>query len=245
MIIFRCYGVQGVAVGRVLLDVLVGAPDFLKKGAFAAKGNFHGVPVLVDAYDLAAHFPQGAADKAEPRAHAHGHGNFDHAVERFEPAHKIQVRAAQGIFFVFIAKHAQHIGYAAYFVPFGFGCGTKKHIFEAADAEYAFTFIKKNRRLFTREEAVAELTERFNNQKLKLFGMNVWEAKDTAEILSQLFSEQRIRICSSFWKGRLDISMKKRKKTILSLISHRHLHHLHRLRQLLERGQERLWQLIS
>lgn len=121
----------------------------------------------------------------------------------------------------------------------------KRLSYEAADAEYAFTFIKKNRRLFTREEAVAELTERFNNQKLKLFGMNVWEAKDTAEILSQLFSEQRIRICSSFWKGRLDISMKKRKKTILSLISHRHLHHLHRLRQLLERGQERLWQLIS
>ena len=117
--------------------------------------------------------------------------------------------------------------------------------YKAWDAELAFKFIKKNRRLYTREEATHELTELFNSKKMKTFGINVWESKDTAEILSQLFSEQKLRICGSFWKGRLDIIWKKHKKSILALIPRHHLHHLHRLRNHLEQGRERLQRLIS
>lgn len=119
----------------------------------------------------------------------------------------------------------------------------KKISYSASDADFAWNFIRKNRRLFTREEAVHELTEQFNAQKLKTFKINVWETKDTSEILSQLFSERRIRECGSFWKGRLDIiKQKNRSKTLLALIPHRHLHHLHRLRQKIRRAQARLQQ---
>lgn len=115
----------------------------------------------------------------------------------------------------------------------------------AADAEFAFTYIKKNRRLFTREEAVRELTEAYNRQKRNVFGINVWEAKDTAEILTQLLSERRLRICGTFWLGRIDIVPKRRQKTVLALIPRRHRHHLHRLRQRFRQGQKLLQRLVS
>ena len=122
----------------------------------------------------------------------------------------------------------------------------KKISYEATDAKLAFDFIRKNRRLYTRTEAVKELTELYNRKTLKFFGMNVWDAKDTAEILSQLFSEKRLRSCGTFWKDRLDI-IKSRKKgrSLLSLIPRRHLHHLHCLRQKILLVQERALQLIS
>ena len=118
--------------------------------------------------------------------------------------------------------------------------------YKAWDAELAFNFIRKNRRLYTREETVKELTELCNRKKLKIFGINVWEAKDSSEVLAQLFSEKRLRIYGTFWKGRLDIiKPKKGKKSLLALIPHRHLHHLHRLRQKFQLVQERLLQLVS
>ncbi|WP_294427410.1 RecQ family ATP-dependent DNA helicase [uncultured Treponema sp.] len=118
--------------------------------------------------------------------------------------------------------------------------------YKAWDAELAFNFIRKNRRLYTREETVKELTEICNRKKLGIFGINVWEAKDISEILAQLFSEQRIRICGTFWKGRLDIiKSQKKQKSLYSLIPHRHLHRLHRLRQHFLRVQELVQQMFS
>ncbi|MBQ4378032.1 MAG: ATP-dependent DNA helicase RecQ [Treponema sp.] len=121
----------------------------------------------------------------------------------------------------------------------------KKISYLASDADFAFKFIRNNRRLYNRQELTHELTEKFNSQKSKIFGINVWEAKDTAEILSQLFSEQRIRLCGSFWKGKIDIVKKKRKKTVLSLIPRRHRHLLHCFRQKFQQAQELGLQLFS
>ena len=126
------------------------------------------------------------------------------------------------------------------------GAKNQKISYTALDAEFALNFIRKNRRLYTRQEATCELTELFNRKKLSTFGINVWEAKDTAEILSQLFSERRLRICGTFWKDRLDIVKKKSKeKNLLALIPRHHLHHLHHLRCFLRQELERGLRLIS
>jgi len=121
----------------------------------------------------------------------------------------------------------------------------QKISYTAPDAELAFNFIRKNRRLYTRQEATHELTELYNRKNLKIFGINVWDAKDTAEILSQLFSEKRLRICGTFWKDRLDIIKKKKGKNMLALIPRRHLHRLHHLRKHFRLEPERARQLFS
>ena len=112
----------------------------------------------------------------------------------------------------------------------------KELSYAASDADFAWNFIKKHRRLFTREEVVHELTEKFNQQKLNLFKINVWETKDTSEILSQLFSEGRLKVCSSFWKGKIDIIMEG-KASFLSLIPRPLRHRLHCLRRFLRQLQ--------
>jgi len=35
--------------------------------------------------------------------------------------------------------------------------------------------------------------------------MNVWEDSDTAEILSQLLCEKKIKICTGLWNGKVNI----------------------------------------
>lgn len=123
----------------------------------------------------------------------------------------------------------------------------QKISYSASDAQLAFNFIKKNRRLYTRQEAVHELTELYNRKNLKIFGINVWDTKDTAEILAQLFSEKKIRICTTFWNGRLDIIKKKRNsgKNLLAFIPRRQIHLLHRLRRYFLSARERAQQLFS
>lgn len=117
--------------------------------------------------------------------------------------------------------------------------------YKARDAEIAFNFIKHNRRLYTRQEAIEKLTERFNSLKLKTFRMNIWETKDSAEILSQLISERRLRLCHSSSAGKIDIRKKQRRIKLLSLIPRRHLHHLHRLRHYFRSFQAAGQQLLS
>ena len=119
----------------------------------------------------------------------------------------------------------------------------KKISYTAWDAKLAFDFIKKNRRLYTRQEATGELTEQFNRKKLKIFGINVWDAKDTAEILAQLFSERKIRVCGTFWRDRLDIV--KNRKNLFGIIPRRQRHRLHLLRRLFRLELERAQRLFS
>ncbi|MCR4822337.1 MAG: RecQ family ATP-dependent DNA helicase [Treponema sp.] len=115
--------------------------------------------------------------------------------------------------------------------------------YTAPDKKLVYDFIRKNRRLYTREEVSQEITELFNREKIKIFGINIWEAKDSAEILSQLFSERKIRICGTFWKGRLDIV--KGRKNLLSLIPRPLRHRLHFLRRKIRQGLEQGQQLFS
>ncbi|MBR4631014.1 MAG: ATP-dependent DNA helicase RecQ [Treponema sp.] len=80
---------------------------------------------------------------------------------------------------------------------------------KAYDAEFAFKFIKRNRKVFRKNEISSELTRKFNGMKLGLFGMNVWEDCDSASIISQLVSEGRVRILGGMWRGRLDVVTEK------------------------------------
>src|SRR5574344_1725133 len=81
---------------------------------------------------------------------------------------------------------------------------------DAEDAETTVSFVKKNRRLYDREEIVPELVELMNQKDMNTFGVRVWEARDIAEILSQLISEKRIHACSGLWLHKLDIKKKKK-----------------------------------
>lgn len=117
---------------------------------------------------------------------------------------------------------------------------------KAEDAEYVLNFIKRNRRLYTKEEAINILTRRFNERDLDFFKINVWEAKDIREILSQLLSQRKIRVAGSFWENHLDIAKQgKISKRLFNLtVIHRlhqlRLHHRH-FQQVLERLQQQIF----
>ncbi|MBQ0050634.1 MAG: ATP-dependent DNA helicase RecQ [Treponema sp.] len=117
----------------------------------------------------------------------------------------------------------------------------KKLNYEAEDAQFAFKFIKRNRRLYTREEAVQEVTQRLNSKYLDFYNIDVWETKDTAEIFTQLLSEKKLKICGSLWENRLDIV--KTGRNGLKIIPRRLRHHLHRHRRHLRWIQERVQEL--
>ena len=111
----------------------------------------------------------------------------------------------------------------------------------AADAEFAFNFIKKSRRIFTKETILRELTEKLNERCIGLFGENVWEASDVREILRQLISERRIKRCDGFWIKSLETSLDiatRNPNRLLSVIPRRHLRNFRRFRLLVRRVLE-------
>lgn len=112
--------------------------------------------------------------------------------------------------------------------------------YSAADAEFVYKFIKTNRRIFSKGEATYELTKLFNEQNLKEFGINIWESKDTSEIMTQLISEKKIKICGGLWKNLLDISSAGEVSFLLKIIPRNLRHRLHQIRlkfrQVLEPG---------
>ncbi len=110
---------------------------------------------------------------------------------------------------------------------------------EAEDAQTVFSVIKKNRRLFRKDEAIKEILNQLNEKTRPLYKINVWESKDVAEILSQLMSERRIKICGGLWDNRLDITPRN-PRTILRFIPRKTLHRLHFLRKLFRQEAERL-----
>lgn len=76
---------------------------------------------------------------------------------------------------------------------------------KAWDAMLAYRFIRRHRRLYTKEETVNLLLREFNNADRGFYKKNVWEARDVQEILSRLMAERLIRIMGGLWKGRVDV----------------------------------------
>ena len=109
---------------------------------------------------------------------------------------------------------------------------TGKPISAAADdAERVLRFIRRNRRLYTRDELVGRLVDVLNGHDRTLFGINVWEASDVEEVLAQLVCEGRVRICGRLWRGRVDIGVKPLRAVIPRRLRRR-LHSLRRLARL-------------
>lgn len=80
----------------------------------------------------------------------------------------------------------------------------------AEDAEIALKIIKKKRKLYTKDEITNLLTQKLNEKDFDFFRTNIWEAKDSQTILSQLFSQKKIRKLSGLWENHIDINYSKK-----------------------------------
>jgi len=125
-------------------------------------------------------------------------------------------------------------------------CDSKKEgktiDFHSKDAEFAFNFIKKHRRLYTYPETVHSLTEKFNQNDITYYTQNIWEAQDIQEILSQLICKKKIKKMGGLWKNHLDIMKRKTSKRKIPLII---IHYLHQLRLVYRHFQQELVEVLQ
>lgn len=71
----------------------------------------------------------------------------------------------------------------------------------AAEETQALDFIRKNKKLLTKEQLEQSLLNQLNQGDRKFFNKNIWDDGDTQEILSQLKADKKIRLCRWPWKG--------------------------------------------
>ena len=119
----------------------------------------------------------------------------------------------------------------------------KKIDYRADDAEFAFKFIKRNRRLFTKDETVNILTQKFNLRDRDFFKENVWEARDMQEILTQLFDSKKIKKLGGFWEKHLDIKAEKPRFLFRRFLTAKSIHRLYFLRRNFRHFQKKLEEL--
>lgn len=98
----------------------------------------------------------------------------------------------------------------------------------ADDGRFCFNFIKKHRRLYTKNEAVNILVKKLNERDKLVYKECVWESSDVQEILGELLGSKKIKKLNGLWEGRLDIDPGRR--SFLAFISPSLIHLLHRLR---------------
>lgn len=110
----------------------------------------------------------------------------------------------------------------------------------AEDGEIAFDFIKRNQGLYSKKEASRKISEKINSRYKKLFGRNLWEMKDSNEVLAQLLSERRVMLRGFFGERRVFLS----RKSLLP-IPRRYLRCLHFLRRKVLRVQVLARRLFS
>ncbi len=82
----------------------------------------------------------------------------------------------------------------------------------SGDADLVYRYIRFHRRMYKKAEITSPLQKIFNGKDRPLFKINVWEAKDIAEIISQLTDEGKILEKGGLWEGVLDICGKGQKK---------------------------------
>lgn len=111
--------------------------------------------------------------------------------------------------------------------------------FSAKDAEFTIRFIKKHRRLYSKEELVNILTKQMNEKTRKLYGVNVWEASDINEILDQLLKEKKLKIYGGLWNRRIDLTNKKPTRRLPHWRYRRHFQR--RVQRVLEQGLKKFF----
>ena len=76
-------------------------------------------------------------------------------------------------------------------------------IFDAADANHVFNFIRKNRNYYGKNETLEFVKRRFNERERKIFEKNIWTTGDVEIILEQLQKSGAIYNASPLWKYKL------------------------------------------
>ncbi len=82
----------------------------------------------------------------------------------------------------------------------------------AQDAEFAFSYIRSHRKLYTSDELIQRLAEKFNEKDIGIFKINAWEHSDCAKILQELKEENLVNACPFPWKDKITVAEKKSEK---------------------------------
>ena len=101
------------------------------------------------------------------------------------------------------------------------------------DEAFVLDFIKRHRRLFTKDELINILIGKFNARDRDFFKENVWEARDVQDILTQLLGSRKIVRLGGLWEGHIDTAQKQGAGTagmIKHLAGGKTIHRLHRFR---------------
>ena len=81
----------------------------------------------------------------------------------------------------------------------------------AEDRNLVLKYFHRYSKSWNTEQALNFLQNKLNKRTLALFGVNVWETSDAADILNQLQSEQKIYVCRWPWKNKIAAVSKKQK----------------------------------
>lgn len=97
-------------------------------------------------------------------------------------------------------------------------CTAKKqktsYTLTSSDGDFAYSLIKKNKNRFTKIEFINYLTKELNKKDIHDFKINIWDAKDSEEIISQLLTEKKIKLSANIYNSKLTINKIKTKSKI-------------------------------
>lgn len=90
-------------------------------------------------------------------------------------------------------------------------CQTGAAAESARDADSVIKFMKKNKKIYTREGLEKILLQKFNSIDLSHYKKNIWDDKDIKEIICQLEEEGKILPCRWPWRNLYTVTKTKRK----------------------------------
>ncbi len=90
-------------------------------------------------------------------------------------------------------------------------CQTGAAAESARDADSVIKFMKKNKKIYTREGLEKILLQKFNSWDLSRYKKNIWDDKDIKEIICQLEEEGKILPCKWPWRKLYTVKKSKRK----------------------------------
>ncbi len=87
----------------------------------------------------------------------------------------------------------------------------------ARDADSVIKFMKKNKKIYTREGLEKILLQKFNSWDLSRYKKNIWDDKDIKEIICQLEEEGKILPCRWPWRNLYTVKKSKRKLSPITI----------------------------
>lgn len=88
----------------------------------------------------------------------------------------------------------------------------------ASDAALAYSFIRRHRKMYGKNELTELLIDEFNRRDVDKFKTNVWSSSDVGEVIVQLKKARMIHECAFPWRGKFDTGApEKRNGTVILL----------------------------